>query len=733
MPKRTHRVRRLAGITALSLGAGIAVLPAVTATAAVPCAEQPVLGLAAGSLTIQADDCTFKDLNRDGALQPYEDWRLTASERAADLAARLTTTEKAGYAFHASLPSGNAGYDLDAVRSLVVDRNITSAITRYATTADDLAAAHNALQEIAELETAWGVPLTISTDPRNGFGGEFGASVAGVDFSKWPEQNGFGALDDVATTGQFADIARQEYVAVGINMTLSPMADLATDPRWTRTYGTFGSDAALVDRHTRAYVAGFQGGEAGAYEDSIATVVKHWAGYGAPYRGIDGHHSSGRYAVFQDQSSLENHMSAFDGAFEVNTAGVMPTYSVLVNAVDPAEDHVDETDDETLVTPLVVDGRTLPIVGGAYNDVLVQQELRQERGYTGVVVSDWGILTSPADSAGGYGQAYGVAELSQSERVGLAMRNGVDQFGGAENPEWVTAAIAEGELDESVLDATVVRVIEQKIRQGLFEDPYADAAAAPAVVGSPAFQAAALSAQERSLTLLQNTGDILPVASDGLSVYSLGVDPAAIQAAGFLVAETPETADLALVRVGKTGTYFDMFGGTVHPLDPAVNAAEGNGAQYFTELTQLPADLPRIVTIELDRALVLGEVAAQSTALLANYGISDEALLNVITGAAAPEGRLPYELPVSQAAAEAQRPDIADDSVDPLYPVGFGLSYADAAAPGQPGAIPAAPGAAAPELAATGADAAIPSVLALLLMAAGGAALAWRRGRAQRG
>jgi beta-glucosidase len=728
MPKRTHRPRRLAGLTALSLGAGLAVIPGMSATAMAACAEQPELGLAAGSLTVQVDSCTFKDLNRDGALQPYEDWRLSESARAVDLVARLSTEEKAGYAFHASLPSGDDGYDLAAVRSLVVDRNITSAITRYATTADELAAAHNSLQEIAELETTWGVPLTISTDPRNGFGGEFGASVAGVDFSKWPEQNGFGAIDDVATTGTFADIARQEYVAVGINMTLSPMADLATDPRWTRTYGTFGSDADLVDRHTRAYIAGFQGGEEGAYDDSIATVVKHWAGYGAPYKGIDGHHTSGRYAVFQNQASLENHMSAFDGAFEVNTAGVMPTYSVLVNAVDPAEDHVDETDDETLVTPLTFDGQPMPIVGGAYNDVLVNQELRQARGYTGVVVSDWGILTSPADTAGGYGQAYGVAELSQSERVGLAMRNGVDQFGGAENPEWVTAAIAEGELAESVLDATVVRVIEQKIRQGLFEDPYVDAAAAPGMVGKPAFQAAALDAQERSLTLLQNTGNLLPLAATGQSIYPLGVDPAAIEAAGFTVAATPETADVALVRIGKTGTYFDMFGGTVHPLDPAVNAAAGNGAEFYTELTQLPATLPRIVTIELDRALVLGEVAAQSTALLANYGISDEALLNVISGEAAPAGRLPYELPVSQAAAEAQLPDVADDSVDPLYPVGFGLAYAAAEVPTGPGTIPAAPGAPA-ELAATGAETVTPTLIAALLLLLGGAAVVRRRGR----
>src|SRR3954463_122902 len=282
-------------------------------------ATQPVLG-ARSARIIEKSGLRFKDLNRNGVVDPYEDWRLTPEKRARDLVGRMTLEEKAGLMMHGTARSdpldgvGVSGqYDIVAVARLIRDAKVNHFITRLNSYPQVIAAQNNNLQSVAE-ETRLGIPLTISSDPRNHFQYVVGASSMALKFSQWPETLGLAAIGDVSLVRRFADIARQEYRAVGIQETLSPQADLATDPRWSRISGTFGEDADLARALVKAYVEGFQHSPAGIDTGGVLAVVKHWVGYGAQKSGLDSHSFYGRFADFSG-GNLDLHVEPFLGAF----------------------------------------------------------------------------------------------------------------------------------------------------------------------------------------------------------------------------------------------------------------------------------------------------------------------------------------------------------------------------------------------------------------------------------
>src|SRR5262245_26928685 len=342
------------------------------APAAMAAARQPRLG-GRDVPTIERDGLRFKDLNRNGTLDPYEDWRLTPEERTRDLVGRMTLEEKAGTMMHGTArgagPMAMAGvgasYDATANRALIDSAKVTSMITRLRGDPAALATQNNALQEIAE-RTRLGVPITISTDPRHHFQYVLGASESEGGFSQWPETLGLAALGDTALVRRFGDIARQEDRAVGIHMALSPQADLATEPRWSRINGTFGEDADLAGRMVRAYVEGFQHGTRGADTGGVQTVVKHWVGYGAAKEGLDSHNYYGRFASFPGRN-FEYHVRPFLPAFAANVAGVMPTYSILEGAT--------------------WDGKPIEPVGAGFNRQLLTDMLRRRYGFRGIVLT----------------------------------------------------------------------------------------------------------------------------------------------------------------------------------------------------------------------------------------------------------------------------------------------------------------------------------------------------------
>ena len=615
----------------------------------------------------------FKDLNRSGVLDPYEDWRLSPEQRARDLVGRMTLEEKAGAMMHGTARSGGpmgavgfgGQYDTAANRALIDSVKVNSMITRLAGDPATLAAQNNALQRIAE-GTRLGIPVTISTDPRHHFQFVTGASVQNTGFSQWPEALGFAAIGDSALVRRFGDIARQEYRAVGVHMALSPQADLATEPRWGRIIGTFGEDAALAERLVRAYVAGFQHGTAGLDTGSVVTVVKHWVGYGAAKDGFDSHGYYGRFAVFPG-NNFDYHIRPFLGAFAAHAAGIMPTYSILEGAT--------------------WDGRPIEPVGAGYNRQLLTDMLRGRYGFRGIVLTDWAITWdcnvrcregAPAGERPSFadvGMPWGVEDLSMRGRFVKAVQAGVDQFGGTERADMLVDAVRAGELTEAQLDSSVVRVLTQKFALGIFENPYVDVDAASHMVGNAAFQAAALDAQRRALVLLENTGRLLPLrANRPLRVYLHGVSAEAATREGWTVVSDPAQAQVAIMRLNAPFERLHpqyVFGQFFHEGSLAFTDSDSD----YVAFKRVSAVVPTIVTVYLDRPAILTPLKQRARALIANFGVSDAALIDVLTGRARPEGKLPFELPSSMDAVAAQRSDLPHDSARPLYPFGFGRRF----------------------------------------------------------
>jgi beta-glucosidase len=634
-------------------------------------AVQPELGRRSAPV-LKQDGLEFKDLNRNGRLDVYEDWRRTPAERAKDLVSQMTLEEKAGAMMHGSArsngPSGVAGigglYDFEAARTMIQDRKINSFITRLSVRPRELAEQNNKLQEIAE-GGRLGIPATISTDPRNHFQYTAGASVAGGGFSQWPETLGFAAIGDAGVVKRFADIARREYRAVGIHEALSPQADLSTEPRWSRINGTFGEDAELSKRLVAAYVEGLQNGGDGLNAGSVITIVKHWVGYGAQKGGFDSHNAYGKYAIFPG-NNFEYHIGPFLGAFAAHVGGVMPTYSIL--------------QDEKL------DGRPLEQVGAGFNRQLLTELLRGKYGFDGVILSDWGITSDCSGPCvdgfppgqkpdfSNFGTPWGVETLSREERFIKGVNAGLDQFGGADDPHFLVDAVREGKLTESRLNESVYRILLQKFEQGLFENAYVDSGKAEVVVGSASFQREADDAQRRSSVLLENKKSILPLEPHGKKVYLYNVDPKVAAQIGFVVVNTPENADVAIMRVVAPFQTLHpnyTFGSRQH--EGKLSFAAGN--PDYEAIKRASALVPTVVTIYLDRPAILTNIRDEVAGLVGNFGISDAALLEVLTGKSRPQGKLPFELPSSEEEVDHQAADVPHDTAHPLYRYGFGLSY----------------------------------------------------------
>ncbi|WP_023638364.1 glycoside hydrolase family 3 protein [Musicola paradisiaca] len=614
---------------------------------------------------ISVDGLQFRDLNRDGKLNPYEDWRLPAAVRTADLVSRMTLAEKAGVMMHGSAPTAGsvigagAHYDRQSARALIADLHINSFITRLSgDNPAQMADENNALQQLAEA-TRLGIPITISSDPRNAFQSLAGASSAAGKFSKWPETLGLAAIGDETLVRRFADIVRQEYRAVGITEALSPQADLATEPRWPRIDGTFGEDPALTKKMVHGYVAGMQNGTGGLNDGSVIAVVKHWVGYGAAQDGWDSHNAYGKYARY-GKDGLQSHIEPFTGAFAAHAAGIMPTYSILRGAT----------------------WRGVPIepVGAGFNKFLLTDLLRDQYGFDGVILSDWLITNDckgdcvtgvgPGEKPVPRGMPWGVEHLTSYERFIKAVNAGIDQFGGVTDSAMLVKAVREGRLRESRLDASVTRILQQKFQTGLFERPFVKAEQAGNVVGNPQSQQLANNAQAQALVLLQNK-QLLPLRP-GSRLWVYGIDPAAVKNAGFIPATRLEEADIALIR---TRTPYEQphknyfFGSRHHEGSLAFSADNPD----YQAIVRASARVPTVVTLYLERPAVLANVVNKTQALVANFGVSDAVLLQRLSSSADYTARLPFELPSSMQAVLKQRSDLPHDSAAPLFPFGFGL------------------------------------------------------------
>jgi beta-glucosidase len=596
---------------------------------------------------VTAEGVSFRDLNGNGKLDPYEDPRRSIDERVDDLVARMTLEEKAAQLFHQGLvvpDNGTVGEELDPIAQVsprgLVELGLTHFNIYWTPGPSVLAAWHNRMQEAAEA-TRLGIPVTISSDPRHGLGNNPATGMAGSGFSKWPDPIGLAATRDEGLVREFADVVRREYRAVGIRLALHPTADLATEPRWCRASGTFGEDAHLVARLVTAYIRGMQGESLGP--QSVACMTKHFPGGGPQLDGEDPHFPYGREQVYPG-GGFDYHLIPFEAAIDAGTAQIMPYYGMPV-------------------------GTELEEVGFGFNHGVITGLLRDRYGFDGAVCSDWGLISDAV--LGGVrwpARAWGVEHLSRQERVLKVIEAGVDQFGGEACPEIVVDLVRSGRVEEERIDISVRRLLSDKFRLGLFDDPYVDAGRAGDIVGQPDARDRGYEAQRRSFVLLKNT-DVLPLRGTP-NVYLHGMEGTELFPAGTVV-DRPDDADVAVVRI--QAPYEPRNGNFIESLFHAGDLRfDADDIAWLLELMQ---QVPTVVDVYLDRAAVIPEIAEQAAALLADFGATDEALRDIVFGRAAPVGRLPFELPSSMESVRSQLSDMPYDSGDPLFPFGHGLSY----------------------------------------------------------
>jgi len=502
--------------------------------------QGPVLGYseASGIRILEADGRFFKDLNRNGVLDPYEDWRLPPEERARDLAARMSIEQIAGlmlYSSHQAVPanlgwfpgtydgrpygeSGAAPSDLtDQQMRFITEDHVRHVLVTRLESPEVAARWTNNLQALAE-SIGLGIPVNISSDPRHSADDskEFNAG-AGDRISRWPESLGLAATFDPETARRFGEVAAREYRALGITTALSPQIDIATEPRWFRFGMTFGEDSRLAADMARAYVDGMQTSTgdreiAGGWGyDSVNAMVKHWPGGGSGEGGRDSHFGVGKFNVYPGDNFAEHLIPFTEGAFKLDgptgkASAVMPYYSISWGQ----------------------DRKYGENVGNSYSRYMITDLLRTEYGYDGVVCTDWGITADEGPDVTRLfpgGRCWGVEENhTVAERHLKILLAGVDQFGGNNEIAPILEAYRIGceRYGEAYMRArfeqSAIRLLLNIFRLGLFENPYLDEQRSAAVVACPEYVAAGYEAQLKSIVMLKNAGGILPLQK-GSKVY----------------------------------------------------------------------------------------------------------------------------------------------------------------------------------------------------------------------
>ncbi len=697
----------------------------------------PALGYSPSSGVTLLEDkgFAFKDLNRNGRLDVYEDWRRTPQERAKDLSSQLSIDEIAGLMLYSSHQSIGSEELTEAQRKFLSEDNLRAVLITSVKDVRTAAVWNNNMQSYTE-SVGHGIPGNTSSDPRNQAGSdkEFNAG-AGGDISMWPSSLGMAATFDPALVEEFGRIASVEYRALGIATALSPQIDIATEPRWWRFSGTFGEDPKLTTDMARAYCDGFQTSPEGKRLygawglESVNAMVKHWYGYGAEEAGRDGHFGHGKYCVFPGDN-LQMHKKAFvEGAFSLeggtgSASAVMPVYSILWDQAPDGEK-----------------------VGGAYSDFVIRRELREGAGFDGVVCTDWHITYDCANmDKDGKGKPWGVEELSVAERHYRAILVGTDQFGGNNDKVPVLEAyrmyadrFGEDAARER-FEKSACRLMLNSFRTGLFENPYLDPAESEAVVGNPDFMAKGYEAQIKSVVMLKNHAHTLPVAEkakvylpkrlfpaaqaiffDAVSEPKMDrmISPEAVSRC-YEIVDNPSDADFAIVGIKQPATQmgyekYDLAkGGNGYvPISlqyedytateaRAESIAGGDPLEKFTNRTyrgktvktanrsdmvlvrqtkKAMGDKPVVVILETGMPVVLSEIEPYADAILVSFEVQSQALMELVSGKREPSALLPMQMPADMSTVEKQYEDVPfdmecyRDADGNVYDFAFGLNW----------------------------------------------------------
>lgn len=712
----------------------------------------------------------FKDLNANGQVDTYEDWRKPVEERVADLVERMTLEEKAGLML---IDTVNASCDpatgeFGTVPPTAVDfigtqqmhrfifRNVVDSgergacqvggggfATNVRVTPAEAATFMNQMQELSE-GTRLGIPVLYKSNARNHIDAQARAGIneAAGAFSAFPKEAGVAAAalgeqakatgeatdGDMSVVEDFAAVMGEEWSSIGLRGMYGYMADLSTEPRWYRTHETFTEDAPLGANIMGRLVETLQGevgkdGNSLSPETDVALTMKHFPGGGPQELGFDPHYAFGKAQVYPGDA-FGYHLQPFEAAIEAGVSSIMPYYGVPVDVTHEGVDY-----DE---------------VGMAFSDQIVNGLLRDQMGFAGYVNSDTGIIND---------RAWGLEDATIPERVAAAINSGTDTLSGFNQVQTIIDLVDAGLVTEERVDLAAERLLAPMFEMGLFEDPYVDPAVATATVGSDENRAVALDLQRKSTVLLQNReidGESLLPLDGGETVYVLGnVDADEVAAAGYDVIDgndpaeqrTAADADVALIsmtaRNVNTGTYASTSPATgLNPehVNPSViegydgldgqslygesdacvinggGACTDNGLRFggsfpwetsIIDFSGMADAESWEVTPSLDTVQqVMGEVGAENTvldvyfrqpfvldeasglrdagAILANFGNSTAALMDIVSGEFNPQGRMPFALAGTREAIIQQNSDTPgyDETDDgALYPFGFGLSY----------------------------------------------------------
>lgn len=671
----------------------------------------PVIGVTEKD-AVFADGLYFRDNNGDGKLHIYNDWRKSPEERAKALAKELSTDEKIGLLFLSSWKMGmeqedrefvdetglldekpvEEGSSIFAVTStegttdMIRKWGVRSFILRSNPKPEELADWINEMNSVAEQSEHF-IPVLVVSNSRNENGEVvFGMNDAAGVFATWPGTLGIAAAvkgtGDFGIIDDFAECIRQEWNACGLKKGYMYMADCMTDPRWQRTYGTFGEDPALITRIFERLIPGIQGSENGVTAEGVGMTVKHFPGGGARENGFDPHYRQGQWNVYQTPDSLRKyHLPAFYTAVDKKAASIMPYYA------KPAKEKSCEQ--------YGPDGKPIDWVpvGFAFNRTFIQDMLRDQMGFEGYVNSDSGIVQM---------MAWGVEELEVCERVALAVNAGVDIISGSYDlksareafergqngyyttqghqvPEGYTAA--EITLTEAALTKAAERTLREKFALGLFENPYRSPKKAAETVETKKHWEAAFVIHRKSVVLLKNDGT-LPLTAEKLSGKTVYVKcfqrtaEHADEASGnlrtqlkadpdIILTDDYRKADYALLFLSpSSGEYFNATKGyleldicegkQVCDVDEEGRPAEGTHEETTLADAGMIAEIAEAVhengghvisNVNFTLAWEVGNVEKHSDVLLAGFDTYPSATMDVVRGRCQPVGRMPMTLP----------------------------------------------------------------------------------------
>lgn len=656
---------------------------------------------------IVRDGLYFKDMDNSGELAPYKDWRLSPEERAKDMVAHLRLDQQAGlvlntlfntpvaptraeaagadgkpefgkiYKHHdpdeKPIPGPLPGMTMSIDDADVLDKHITAGVYRgdMHCEAGMVALYHNAGTQMLEYEACKGgvaIPYSLHTNPINiGYPDSLGIGAAVL---------GDGNADFVY---EMADTDRKMMKAEGLHIMYGPQVDVATDPRWPRTNGTYGERTDVTSDITEALIKGYQNGDGGLNEGSVVLTVKHFPGDAPSENGFEPHVPIGQWRIYRTPGSMEKyHLPPFQRAFDHKASSIMPDYSRIA-----------------------ADGRAVPqtyrgevtsteAVPSAYSKELLTDLARNKMGFDGYINSDSGITTV---------QIYGVEDLTVPQRYAKAISAGTDVIGGNTDPENIIKAVKDGLLPKADLDRASYNRLLSLFRTKRVDNPYLDPDQADQA-RQDNFDGAkkkAYEANQKAVVLVKNHGGVLPLAKEkkvcivtfkgvdsgfakmaqamGAGLGSVDADEAlrktlaeAFEKKGYTVVATPEEADVLYLHVWpiSNGVVFYQFAMPVIEMGEIVtderetNKSQKKTGKQVTVTTLKDVEKIReladatharggkvVGTCVVNNPWLLDKLEPYCDALTIQYTVSTVALNNalnaqvdVISGDFAPTGKL---------------------------------------------------------------------------------------------